>query len=253
MNCQDVSLLLDSYVDGEFIDVIRIREIEEHLKTCAHCQHELAALQKVRTLAQDGATYFSAPVRLLSSVQAIGGEDVGPNKVLFDWGRWLRPAFGFASFGLAAAAIVFLLFSRGQVPNLESELVASHIRSLQASHLYDVVSTDKHTVKPWFQGKLDFAPDVPNLATDDFPLLGGRLDYIDHHPAAALVYRHAKHMINVFVIPGGGAATRPATSTKDGYHIVHWTEHGLRYWAVSDMEDQSVENFAEKFITATKQ
>jgi len=251
MNCQDVSLLLDSYVDGEFIDAIRVREVEGHLKTCAQCQQELAALQKVRSLAKEGATYFTAPESLLSSIQAIGVEDVGSKRIPFDWITWLRPVFGFASFGLAAAAIVFFLFYRRQVPNLEAELVASHIRSLQASHLYDVVSTDKHTVKPWFQGKLDFAPDVPNLATDGFPLLGGRLDYIDHHPAAALVYRHAKHMINVFILPGGGAAAGPSASTDDGYHIARWTEHSLRYWAVSDMDSQTLETFAKDFISAT--
>jgi len=252
MNCDQASLLLDSYVDGEFVDVVRVRELEAHLETCPKCRQELDALQKVRKLVREQATYFRAPDQLVLNIEAIGRPELKPAKPTFNWRKLLWPTFAFSGFAVAALVLVIFFINRGQPPSMESEVIAGYIRSLQANHLYDVVSTDKHTVKPWFQGKVNFAPEVPNLESDGFPLLGGRLDYVNRHPAAALVYRHAKHVINVFVMPGAECSANPTPSSQDGYHIVSWSEHDLQYWAVSDMDTSTLVQFSESFIGATR-
>ena len=134
---------------------------------------------------------------------------------------------------------------------MESELVASHIRSLQAQHLFDVPSSDKHTVKPWFQGKISFSPEVPNLTSNGFPLLGGRLDYIAGQPAAALVYGRGKHAINVFVVPMTTNVHSNGDEEEGGYHVTHWAEHGLDYWVVSDTDKENLDLFGRAYRAAT--
>ncbi len=133
----------------------------------------------------------------------------------------------------------------------EDDLVADHVRSLQANHLFDVPSTDQHTVKPWFQGKIDFSPSVPELAPQGFPLLGGRLDYVTNHPAAAIVYGRAKHVINVLVTRHANADLPNGVIDKNGYHVIAWEKGGLDYWAVSDVNPTDLEMFRSAFIAGS--
>ncbi len=152
-----------------------------------------------------------------------------------------------ASFGagaaLAAAIIVLTLLPAG-APQLVPALVDDHIRALQPGHLLDVVSTNQHTVKPWFDGKIDFAPPVKDLTAKGFPLLGGRLDYLHGRSVAVLVYSHGKHVVELFVWPAPAGTGEPARASKDGYNLVHWTANGMSFSAVSDLEPLGLEEFA---------
>jgi anti-sigma factor RsiW len=150
------------------------------------------------------------------------------------------------SFGLGAACaavLALLLLTPAMPPGLTDQIVAGHVRALQPGHLQDVASEDRHTVKPWFDGRLDFAPPVKDLAAARFPLTGGRLDYLDGRPVAALVYQRDKHVINLFVWPGAGDGP-PQTAERQGYNIVHWSQGGMNFWAVSDVELSQLKEFA---------
>jgi anti-sigma factor RsiW len=126
---------------------------------------------------------------------------------------------------------------------MAQQVVSSHIRSLQANHLSDIVSTDQHTVKPWFSGKLDFAPVVKDLAAQGFPLEGGRLDYLDNRPVAALVYKRRQHTINLFLWPTPGSDSGARTFSIRGYNLAHWTRSHMAYWAVSDVNAGDLAEF----------
>jgi anti-sigma factor RsiW len=151
-----------------------------------------------------------------------------------------------------AAIIAFNLAPRLQRPGadqlLATQLIASHVRSLMANHLTDVASSDQHTVKPWLDTKLDFAPAVADLSSDGFPLVGGRLDYLDNRPVAALVYQRRKHFINLFVWPKeSGATGADKKITRQGYQLLHWVDSDFNYWAVSDVSDNDLQAFKQVF------
>ena len=213
MNCSD----LQSYFDDE-LDVAHAAEFERHLAQCADCRRELERLRALRSVIGQHAPYYGKPQR-----------------------RSKAPVWG----GLAAAACIVaavLVTRPGTGGELENEVVAAHLRSLQASHLVDVPSSDRHTVKPWFTGKLDFAPDVTPPA--GFELIGGRLDYLNHRAVAALVYKRRQHTINVFVWPASGGGGRAGTDIRQGFHVRHWTRSGLEWWAISDASADDLKEFA---------
>jgi anti-sigma factor RsiW len=166
--------------------------------------------------------------------------------------RWQMAA---AAAGVALVAVVVYRFAPGasrlsQGDVIAREVLASHVRSLLADHLTDVPSSDQHTVKPWFNGKLDFSPPVRDLSQQGFPLVGGRLDYLDERPVAALVYQRRKHVINLFVWPSS-EKTREKALMQQGYNMQHWAEAGMTFWAVSDLNNSELEQFVRSVRTHT--
>lgn len=242
MTCEQVQELIHPYIDGE-IDLLRNVEIEGHLAECEGCQAETQEHSNVRALVQAGAQYFSASEVLRKRIV----KHVRPTPRLrsTSW-RWLATA-AVLILALSAVPLWLIVSERSQSDNLlAQEVVSSHIRSMMLNHLVDVPSSDQHTVKPWFNGKLDFAPDVKDFADQGFPLVGGRLDYIDKRTVAALVYQRRKHSINLFIWPSQSASDQSAQHVSvNGYNIVHWTQSGACYWAVSDVNNTDLSEFAK--------
>ena len=247
MTCEDARTLVHAYVDGE-LDVVRSLEVEAHLTSCVACARGEASLRALRTALSNGALYHEAPAGLERRVRAAVRDarrvEGGRSFVLrhYGWG------------GAAAAAVLLVaIIVRGVLPTGPSagdlsarEVVDDHLRSLTANHLTDVLSSNQHTVKPWFDGRLNFTPPVEDLGADGFPLVGGRLDYLDNRPVAAVVYRRRQHIINLFISPAEHAAdTLPVTEVRGGYNIVHWTKSGMAYWAVSSVSGAELGRFAQ--------
>jgi anti-sigma factor RsiW len=197
--------------------------------------HDAAARAFSATLKQ--ARYHRAPAALVHRIRGEIAQQATPRPVLRPFAiphRWAVSALAAAACLLLAWNLALQFERPGMLP-LADEVVEDHVRSLMANHLTDVVSSDQHTVKPWFNGKLDLAPPVGDFGAQGFALIGGRLDYLAGHPVAALVYRHNEHVINLFVLPGAGADRRPTHLTARGYALLNWAKGGLDYWAVSDI------------------
>jgi anti-sigma factor RsiW len=246
MNCKETQQVIHGYLDGE-LDVVHNLAVEQHLEECAACRRSFQEQQSLRKVMAPGSLYFEAPKglekRLRSAVRQANKAESSRWSWRWDWTRMLAP--------LAASAVVLLIamplvMRTSTEDRLSQEIVSSHVRSLMASHLTDVASTDQHTVKPWFNGKLPFSPPVTDLATQGFPLIGGRLDYVENHPVAALVYQHRKHFINVFIWPATRVAnTAQEVRTQQGYNSIHWSQGGMEFWAVSDMNQGDLKNCAQ--------
>ncbi len=235
MGCELTHTVLHGYMDGE-LDAARAADFERHLISCADCVAVLEANESVRSFIQRAGLYERAPRALRQKVQAqLGG--AAPSSVVpigkpASW-RWLA---------LAATILVavflgwrLLSFPGGGETALASAIVDAHLRSLQPGHLEDVQSTDQHTVKPWFDGKLDFAPPVHDFVNEGFPLQGGRLDVVRGRTVAVLVYARRKHLINVFVWPTTEADSEPVSGAQLGYHWINWRKGGMEMCAVSDV------------------
>jgi anti-sigma factor RsiW len=244
MNCHDCARLADGWLDGE-LDPAATSEFERHVRDCPACGRRTEALRSLASTVRAADLYVRAPAGLQEQVRkALGRERHKQNPWRIGAVRWTAAA---------AAVIVAGLIGWGlhRMPTgpsdklLAQEVISAHVRSLMADHLVDVVSSDRHTVKPWFAGKLDFSPDVRDCAADGFPLVGGRLEYVDGHSAAGLVYRHGNHTINVFVWPARHTAARPVVSEANGFHALNWSQNGMEYWAVSDSAEDSLRSLAD--------
>jgi len=235
MSCELVERDLDAYLDRE-LDVESSAAVREHVRTCPACRRQLAQREALAKLVR-GAPYYPAPDRLRARLSA--------QSTRFNAVRRVRTWAAAAVLVLSAGAGMTLwrpASSRGNV--IADEVVSDHVRSLMANHLFDVQSTDLHTVKPWFLGKLDFSPPVVDLASIGFPLVGGRLDYVGGRPVAALVYQRQKHTINVFVSPeGGDPSNRDLVLTVRGFNLRHWIHNGMSFWAVSDLNRAELGEF----------
>jgi anti-sigma factor RsiW len=243
--CPDKAMLLHGLLDGE-LDAVNAAACEAHLKTCEGCDAEYRRLAALReTLAAPGVAH-RAPERLRANIEAmIAGEAVPVSPPRRNAGYAATGALGAL---MAAGLAVFVVLPQVADSGLEQQLVASHVRSLLANHLTDVATSDQHVIRPWLNGKVDVAPPVPELAPEGFPLVGGRLDYIDGHVAPAIVYRRRAHTVNLFVWP---ASPRLFEGTKtvrrDGYTVEEWTAGGLRYAAVSDIDPSDLKAFKAAF------
>jgi anti-sigma factor RsiW len=244
--CPDKEMLLHGLLDGE-LDAANAATFESHLKTCAGCAEEYRALQGLRGRVTAPGVAYRAPDALRQRIEAMAATP-SPQP------RRLRAAAPWAlSGGFAALAATFaVMLSLPNTAMLEDELVASHVRSTMEQHLVDVETSDRHTVKPWFNGRVDFAPPVVDLKDEGFPLVGGRMDYVDSKAVAAIVYRRNKHVVNLFVWKERpGLLPQRAPAAHAGYSVVHWTQDGLQFWAVSDVEARDLEAFHQAFAKLT--
>lgn len=236
MDCRLTLTLLDSYLDGE-LDVVNHLELERHLAACPSCRDAGESRRALSAAVRAHAPYHAAPAAVVARARAAFAPIGASTGARFMPPRWLSLAASAAFAAVMSSGVTYWLAQPSPQERLTQEVFAGHVRSLLVtSRSTDVSSSDQHTVKPWFNGRLDFSPPVVDLTSQGFPLAGGRLDYLSNRPVAALVYRHRQHAINLFVWPGaGGANNPPQTRTHQGYHVVHWTGGGMNYWAVSDL------------------
>jgi anti-sigma factor RsiW len=248
MNCNETKEIIHGYLDGE-VDPVRSMAIEQHLKDCPACAAAHREQQSLRKAIAQGSLYFNAPKGLEKRVRSAvrqasraDGRRMGwRQRWNLNWAAILSPVAATALLLLIALPI---LTRHSADDRLTREIVGAHQRSLMANnlHLTDVASSDQHTVKPWFAGKLDFSPPVTDLASQGFPLLGGRLDYIEEHPVAALVYQRRKHFINLFIWPEKTGSSRELR-TPQGYNVIHSNHEGMTYWAISDVNGADLREF----------
>ncbi len=207
MTCEESEILLHALLDDE-LDAGHAREVEAHVAACPGCAAQLHQFRALRTAMSAEELRFSAAV---------------------------------------AASFVITVVRSDQDQRVFGEVVSAHLRSLQAEHLIDVQTSDQHTVKPWFNGRLDVAPPVVDLTAQGFMLIGGRLDYVDGRAVAAIVYRRRNHVINLFVAQSAGSERSAKAETVQGFNIRFWSEQGLNFWAVSDLNTEELQEFVEKF------
>ena len=237
--------LVDAYVDGE-LELTRSLDTEGHLRECTACAQTYERHQLLRAAIRQNAPYFKSPAALKNRIRLAlnkrSDAEEAPRSLPWRWGM------------IAASITLAVVIAGGwirarSIPSSEElvtqEVVASHVRSLMADHLTDVPSSDHHTVKPWFDGKLDFSPPVVDLSRRGFRLVGGRLDYIGGRPVAALVYQRRQHFINLFVsLSMNRADSGHKLMTRQGFNLIRWNHSGFSYWAVSDMNLTELQEFA---------
>jgi mycothiol system anti-sigma-R factor len=269
MTCEEAIKLMDGYLDGE-LDPITNQAIEQHLRECNKCDQAYKTQRSLIGAIGNATTYYKAPAGLRERIQSSLREEtaahpmrngVRGSQALFrgrqpelqtilsgtPW-NWLALAAAVIFAAAIALNLVPRLVRPGADQFLATQLIASHVRSLMANHLTDVPSSDQHTVKPWLDTKLDFAPAVVDLSQKGFPLIGGRLDYLDNRPVAALIYQRRKHFINLFVWPAGADAARSTKAiTRQGYQLLHWVDSDFNYWAVSDINEKELQEFKQLF------
>lgn len=246
MNCNNCQRWLHGYLDNE-LDTTTAIHVAEHLEACPKCKHQYEAMKTLMADVKEHALYHEAPASLTRSVFSAIHAQTSPAASIWQTMRdklrnWLVPAFSAAA--LAAAALFYVAVPMNQNPWV-AEAVSEHVRSLMVEHLNDVASSDKHTVKPWFTGKLDYSPPVYDFTAQGYPLLGGRLDYLQHQTIAALTYRRNKHIINAFILPTTEVDGALQSLSDRGYNIVYWKLNHMRFILVSDLNAGELSTLAQ--------
>ncbi len=253
MTCDLSQTRLHAYFDGE-LDAMGAAEFERHLESCPDCETRLADEEKLRSALSSAQLYARAPETLRRKLQislpkaAIPPEVRDPKASVEKSWRWLAIAASVILAAILGTQYLEKLNHYSQQQAMAAVIVDAHLRSLQPGHLEDVVSTDQHTVKPWFDGKIDFAPPVHDFSSAGFPLLGGRLDVIDSRTAAALVYGRRKHIVNVFVEKAQPGDSQDGSGELQGYHWVSWQQGGFTFTAVSDTAYADLDQLKQLFL-----
>jgi anti-sigma factor (TIGR02949 family) len=253
VGCEEVRGLLDAHLDGE-LDAAHAIEVEEHTATCRRCADELTQLQGLRKALRRDLAYHRAPDELRARLAArLAVPPAEPARVVGarrPW--WAAMAAGLVlGIALGGSGTGYLAWRQGQDRSADA-LLASHLRALQPGHLIDVPTSDRHEVKPWFDGRVDYAPPVKDLSGAGFPLLGGRLDYAEGRDVAVIVYGRRKHSIDLYVWPMPPGASPTASAYREaGYNMRRWTEDGFVLWAVSDLNDEELDAFIEAWRRTT--
>ena len=241
-------LLVHAYLDGE-LDPANALSVAQQMGQDPALAAEAERVKELQKLIHDRLPREAAPPGLRARIESSIGTTrrAGPS-----WTpSWRSLAASIAVTAMVASGSTWLVIDSQQQPTLVAQaLVSDHVRALMAPQPVDVVSSDRHTVKPWFNGRIANSPRVVDLARDDFPLVGGRIDVVDRTPVSTLVYRRAKHLISLTAVPADGKLALGSPGSIDGYNIVHWTENGVDYWAVSDVEAKELETFAQLFRTS---
>lgn len=244
MSCQQTHELIHGYIDGE-LDLVKSIEIEKHLAHCLDCEKNYESLRSLQSQLKDNSLRFEPPAQLEKRLRSALRREKEPQSWILRW-RWAVTAASLVAAVVIIWAVASLSSRQSSEDVLAQEVVASHVRSLMADHLADVPSSNQHTVKPWFDGKLDFSPTVKDLSQQGFSLYGGRLDYIGNRPVAALVYQRRQHSINVFVWPTTEAPVmNEKASERQGYNVIRWSKAGMNYWAVSDLNLAELQQFVQ--------
>jgi anti-sigma factor (TIGR02949 family) len=253
VTCDLTQSRLHAYFDGE-LDAMGAAEFERHLESCPDCEVRLAAEDKLRSALAGAQLYARAPETLRKKLQtalpkaAIPPEVRDPKASVEKSWRWLAIAASVILAAILGTHYLEKMNRYSQQQAMAAVIVDAHLRSLQPGHLEDVISTDQHTVKPWFDGKIDFAPPVRDFASDGFPLLGGRLDVIDSRTAAALVYGRRKHIVNVFVEKAQPGDSKDASGELQGYHWISWQQNSFTFTAVSDTAYADLDQLKQLFV-----
>ena len=253
MTCEEAEVLLHALIDGE-LDAGHAREVEAHIEGCAHCTALMNDYREISQAMAETELRYKAPLELRRKIEQALPQPQEQVRAVPSRRSVLRGfALGSAVSAMAATGLFAIVLRNDDQQRIEGEIVSAHLRSLQAGHLIDVVSTDQHTVKPWFNGKLDVSPPVIDLTAQGFTLIGGRLDYVNTREIGAVVYKRRQHVINLFVAQTADTERRPARiTTLQGFNIRRWSDRGLNYWAVSDIGADELTEFGEKFETAMK-
>ncbi|MBI1777213.1 MAG: anti-sigma factor [Proteobacteria bacterium] len=246
MDCKEAEEAVHGYVDGE-LDRAAAARVDAHIRGCAQCRRLYERERQMSASLRQAAERFTAPADLGQRIGAALEMAAKPasREHAVSW-RQLGLAASFLLVAVISSALTFRFSVPGETDRQGEEVISGHVRALVANHMTDVASSDQHTVKPWFNGKLDLSPPVVDLAREEFPLVGGRLDYVDGHPVAALVYRHRQHPITLYVWVDGSAGDGAARHlSRRGYNALGWTLKGTVFWAVSDINAEDLQRFAE--------
>ena len=258
MTCANCLEMLSSYIDGE-LSADESAQVREHLQSCADCAREHRKLLETSSLLRGRLMRYEAPDVLKARIRAglVGSpREVEPRAANLPSKRrrdWVNGFAAAAVVAMVSSALTVVAVRQGTPDNsVANQVLTSHIRSLMPGHLTDVASNDQHNVKPWFNGRVNVSPAVPRLDSVGFPLIGGRLDYIDDHSVASVVYMRRQHVINVFSWPISSGSGETAATTSNGYNLIGSRKNGVETWFVSDLNIAELKDFAQRFERASE-